>query len=116
MTVWRMRIAFWITKVTDTHSEYVIFIALPLQQWFHDRASMLSYTDTVSVVSSQSWFSRLPSTWITSHNSAVRANNIASEVEYQFTEQQSLISDTVTKTRTLPVGMAFCPAVIISAQ
>jgi len=31
MTVWRMRIAFWIIKVTDTHSEYVILIVLPLQ-------------------------------------------------------------------------------------
>ena len=28
----RMRIACWITKATDTHSEYVIVIAFPLQQ------------------------------------------------------------------------------------
>jgi hypothetical protein len=27
MTVWRMRIACWIPKATDTHSEYEIFIA-----------------------------------------------------------------------------------------
>jgi hypothetical protein len=27
-----------------THSEYVIFIAFPLQQWLHQRASMLGYT------------------------------------------------------------------------
>ena len=40
----RMRIACWITKVTNTHSEYVIFIAFPLQQWLHERASMLRYT------------------------------------------------------------------------
>jgi hypothetical protein len=26
----RMRIAFWITKVTDTHSEYVILTAISL--------------------------------------------------------------------------------------
>jgi len=26
MTIWRMRIAYWITKATDTHSEYVILI------------------------------------------------------------------------------------------
>jgi len=44
MTIWRMRIACWIPKATDTHSEYVIFIALPLQQWLHERASMLRYT------------------------------------------------------------------------
>jgi len=32
-TIWRMRIACWITKTTDTdtHSQYVIFIAFPLQ-------------------------------------------------------------------------------------
>jgi len=41
VTIWRMRIACWITKVTDTRSEEVILIAFPLQQWFHERASML---------------------------------------------------------------------------
>ena len=29
----RMRYKRWITKITDTHSEYVIFIAVPRQQW-----------------------------------------------------------------------------------
>jgi len=32
MTIWRIRIASWITKATDTHSEYVILIAFPLHQ------------------------------------------------------------------------------------
>jgi hypothetical protein len=32
-TIWRMRIACWITKATDIHSEYVIIIAFTLQQW-----------------------------------------------------------------------------------
>jgi hypothetical protein len=41
MTIWRMRIACWIPQTTDTHSEYVILIAFPLQQWLHERASML---------------------------------------------------------------------------
>jgi len=44
MKMWRMRIACWITKATDTHSEYVILIAFPLQRWLHERASMLRYT------------------------------------------------------------------------
>jgi hypothetical protein len=39
-----MRIAFWITKATNTHSEYVILVAFPLQQWFRELASMLRYT------------------------------------------------------------------------
>ena len=31
MAVWRMRIACWIPKATNTHSEYVILIAFPLR-------------------------------------------------------------------------------------
>jgi hypothetical protein len=44
MTIWRMRMARWIPKATNTHSEYVILIAFPLQQWLHERASMLHCT------------------------------------------------------------------------
>jgi hypothetical protein len=44
MTIWRTRIACWIPKATDTHSEYVILTAFPLQQWLHERVSMLCYT------------------------------------------------------------------------
>jgi hypothetical protein len=43
-TIRRMRIACWIPKATNTHSEYVILIVVPLQQWLHERASMLRYT------------------------------------------------------------------------
>ena len=44
VTIWRMHIAYQIPKATDTHTEYVILIALPLQQWLRERTSMLSYT------------------------------------------------------------------------
>jgi hypothetical protein len=37
----RMRFACWITKATDTHSEYVILIAFPRQQWLREHSSML---------------------------------------------------------------------------
>jgi hypothetical protein len=37
-----MRCACWINKATDTHSEYVILIALSQQQWLHEGASILS--------------------------------------------------------------------------
>jgi hypothetical protein len=40
----RMRFACWITKATDTHSEYVIIVAFLLQRWLRERASMLRYT------------------------------------------------------------------------
>jgi len=33
MTIWRLRIACWIPKVANTHSNYVTIIAFPLQQW-----------------------------------------------------------------------------------
>ena len=39
--VWCMCFACWIPKVTDTHSEYVIFIAFPPQQWLEECTSML---------------------------------------------------------------------------
>jgi len=38
MTIWRIRIACWIPKAADTHLEYVILIAFPLQQWLYERA------------------------------------------------------------------------------
>jgi hypothetical protein len=41
MKIWRMRIACWITKITNTHSQFVIIIAFPLQQLLHLRASTL---------------------------------------------------------------------------
>jgi hypothetical protein len=40
----RMRFACWITKAIDTHSEYIILIAIPLQQRLRERASMSRYT------------------------------------------------------------------------
>jgi hypothetical protein len=46
MTVWPMRFACCIPKAIDTHSEYVIFIAFPRQQWLHVKASVLRFTYT----------------------------------------------------------------------
>ena len=43
MTLWRMCIACFISKATDTHSEYVVLIAVPLQQYLHERTSMLRH-------------------------------------------------------------------------
>jgi len=40
----RMRLAFRVTKTTDTHSEYVIFTGFQRQQWLRERAPMLRYT------------------------------------------------------------------------
>jgi len=44
MTIWRMRIARWILKATNTHSDYVTLIAFPLQHWFDERPSMLRHS------------------------------------------------------------------------
>jgi hypothetical protein len=38
----RMRFECCFTKAIDTHSEYVIFIAFPRQQWLYEGASMLN--------------------------------------------------------------------------
>jgi len=50
MTIWRMRIVCWIPNATNAHSEYLILIAFPLQQWLHERSSMLGYTYIAGVV------------------------------------------------------------------
>ena len=44
MTIWRMRIACWIPKATNTPLKYVILIPFPLQQRLHEIVSMLGYT------------------------------------------------------------------------
>jgi hypothetical protein len=43
LTVWRMRIACWIPKAANTHSDSVMFSAFPVQQRLHERASLLCY-------------------------------------------------------------------------
>jgi len=50
MTIWRMRTTCCITRAINTHSEYVILIALQQQQWLHERISMLRHTYTASLV------------------------------------------------------------------
>jgi len=37
-TIQRMRMAFWVTKATNTQSEYVTLIALILQLWLRESA------------------------------------------------------------------------------
>ena len=46
----RMHIACWIPKATSTHSQYVVLIAFPLQQWLNQRASVLRYTYVACLV------------------------------------------------------------------
>jgi len=41
MAIWRMRIACWIPKASNTQTGCAISYALSLQQWLHTRASML---------------------------------------------------------------------------
>ena len=43
MTICCMRIACWIRKATNTHSEYVILVAIPRQRRFRERASTFRY-------------------------------------------------------------------------
>jgi len=47
-----MRIAFWITKATETHSEQVI-VVFPHQQLMQERASLLRCIHFASLVMSQ---------------------------------------------------------------
>ena len=64
MIIWRMRIACWIPKATNTHTSFVTIIAFPLQQWLQDRASLLRCTYVACLVliwlswqaQSQTWY------------------------------------------------------------
>jgi hypothetical protein len=40
VTIWRMRIACNITKAAETRPEFVMLIAIPLQQWLHESSPM----------------------------------------------------------------------------
>ena len=44
MIIWCKRVARWIPKAMNTHSEYVIIIAFPQEQSLHESASQLRYT------------------------------------------------------------------------
>jgi hypothetical protein len=57
-------------KNTDTHSDYVIHIAFPRQQWLRERASLLRYTYSVCPV--------------LSHNMCVRAEHQTHNLIHQF--------------------------------
>ena len=59
MTIWRMCIANCIPKAKNIHSEYVILIAFPLQQWLYERTPMLRYTYIACLVKNL-FFSVLP--------------------------------------------------------
>jgi hypothetical protein len=50
MTIWRMCIACWIPKATNTHSQYVILIAFALQQPLHERATRYYVIRTLPVL------------------------------------------------------------------
>jgi len=41
MTIWCRRIVWWMTKAK--HTQYVILIAFPLQQWLQEHTSLLHY-------------------------------------------------------------------------
>jgi hypothetical protein len=46
MAIWRMLIACWIPKATDTHSENALLTDFPLQQWLSGSTSMLDFMVT----------------------------------------------------------------------
>ena len=83
MKTWRMRIACWIPKATNTHSQYVILIVFPLQQRLNERACLVTSSDgawtrapealrpadislLVLATGRQSWFCVLSHTYCTS--------------------------------------------------
>jgi hypothetical protein len=50
MKIWRMHIACWIPKATNTNSGYVTHISFPQQQWLHERTSISCYRHITCIV------------------------------------------------------------------
>ena len=44
MALRRKHIACWVTYARNIHSEYIMLNVFPLQQWLHERTSVLHYT------------------------------------------------------------------------
>jgi hypothetical protein len=44
VTYWRVRLAYWLTKATDTYSEYVLLTAFPQHHFLREHNSMLCFT------------------------------------------------------------------------
>jgi hypothetical protein len=41
--IWHLSFTCWINKATDTHPEYLMFIAFPGEQFLRESTSMLGY-------------------------------------------------------------------------
>ena len=52
----RIRVACWIPKATDRHSEYCMLFAFLRQQWLRERALMLRYAYVAYLVCSEKDF------------------------------------------------------------
>jgi hypothetical protein len=90
----RMRFACWITKATDTHSEYVVLLAFPRQQWLRERASMVRFTYVACLVISAccfnviAWRSKASEPKSGSHRSGGSSVSIVTTEEPWFDFQQ----------------------------
>ena len=56
MAIWRMRVACWIPKATNTHSQYVTITPFPQQQWLQESAPMLRHTYSDCLVTLYMYF------------------------------------------------------------
>jgi hypothetical protein len=43
MTIWRMLVACWVPKATNTHFEYSVVIVFPWRLWLYERSSFLRF-------------------------------------------------------------------------
>jgi hypothetical protein len=50
MTIWSIYVSCWVTRASDTESEYVTLTAFLLHHWLHQRVSALHYRCTNSLI------------------------------------------------------------------
>jgi hypothetical protein len=70
----RMRFPCWITKATKTHRGFIVLIAFLLQQWLHERASMLRFMYLVHFVELFHWLcdNTMTDTWQSLRRSLIK--------------------------------------------
>jgi hypothetical protein len=89
MTKLHMRTTCWIPKSTNTNSEYVILIAVPLKEWLDERASMLRCTRIAYLVLTLSVF--VISRQEAEHRVAIPSVLKLSNTEYSIARRMQII-------------------------
>ena len=102
---WNMRIACWLIKATDTHSEFVIIIAFPRQQRLRERASILR-----SYIHFLSWYVKIKLIIGWRERNQQDATNLMFIIKLLYQHVSGIIMPIIRRTRvcTAAYGVLHC--------